>query len=604
MTNVIVTLNDVSKRFAKADTNALSALSATMQTGQFTGVVGPDGAGKTTLLRLLAGLLLPDTGNITIDGKDRFKYTNELTCIISYMPQRFGLYEDLSLQENLNLYAKLQGLDAKQQASQSDKLLALTNLSQFKKRLAGKLSGGMKQKLGIACALLKTPKVLLLDEPSVGVDPISRREIWTLVSEFRAEGMSVIWSTSYLDEAEKCDHVLLLNNGEVIYTGEPHALSEEVKNRTFMLVDIPDKRDFLSELQTNTNMMDGTIQGDKIKIMLKPDITLETFKQSIPDKQITIESVPANFEDGFINRLGGTSGLSKLSETVPQVPELIQDETISVRPEERHPSRRNFVAPQGERRVSKGNVICCNNLTKKFGDFTATDNITLNIQQGEVFGFLGPNGAGKSTTFKMLCGLLKPTSGDIEVLGLNLMESPSEARQRIGYMAQKFSLYDTLSVLQNLQFFSGVYGLRNKIRQDAIDEAIDIFKLHSLLSAKTSSLSLGYKQRLALACAIMHRPAILFLDEPTSGVDPITRREFWGHISALTMKGVTVMVTTHFMEEAEYCDRIALIYRGKMIAQDTPDKLKAMCSTPEKTATLEETFIDLINRYEKSEVPA
>lgn len=572
MTDAIISIDNVSKRFPKVDVNALSELSASMQRGQFTGVVGPDGAGKTTLLRLLAGLLLPDTGSITIDGKDRFEFTNELTSIISYMPQRFGLYEDLSLQENLNLYAKLQGLDAKEQISQSDKLLALTNLSRFKKRLAGKLSGGMKQKLGLACALLKTPKVLLLDEPSVGVDPISRRELWALVSEFRAQGMSVIWSTSYLDEAEKCDHVLLLNNGKVIYTGDPHALSQEVQDRTLVIEDIDDKRGLLNQLEANPNMMDGTIQGDKIKVMLKPGIAIEQFTQSLTDKKVKIEPVQPNFEDGFINRLGGTSGLSKLTETVPEVEKLMQ------------------------------NVICCEGLTKTFGDFTATDNLTLNIKQGEVYGFLGPNGAGKSTTFKMLCGLLKPTKGAIEVLGINLMESPSKARQRIGYMAQKFSLYDTLTVLQNLNFFSGVYGLRKQQREDAINEAIDIFKLQSILGAKTSSLSLGYKQRLALACAIMHRPAILFLDEPTSGVDPITRREFWGHISALTLKGVTVMVTTHFMEEAEYCDRIALIYQGKMIAQDTPDKLKEKCSTGGKVATLEETFIALIDAYEQSEV--
>ena len=572
MTDAIISIDNVSKRFPKADANALNQLSASMQQGQFTGVVGPDGAGKTTLLRLLAGLLLPDTGRIIIAGKDRFEFTNELTSIISYMPQRFGLYEDLSLQENLNLYAQLQGLDAKEQISQSDKLLGLTNLSQFKKRLAGKLSGGMKQKLGLACALLKTPKVLLLDEPSVGVDPISRREIWALVSEFRAQGMSVIWSTSYLDEAEKCDDVLLLNNGQVIYTGEPHALSQEVQDRTLVIQDIDDKRGLLNQLEANPNMMDGTIQGDKIKVMLKPGITIEKFTQSLADKKAKIEPIQPSFEDGFINRLGGTSGLSKLTETVPEIKKMMQ------------------------------NVICCEGLTKKFGDFTATDNITLNIKQGEVFGFLGPNGAGKSTTFKMLCGLLKPTNGAIEVMGINLMESPSKARQRIGYMAQKFSLYDTLTVRQNLDFFSGVYGLRKQQRQDAIEEAIDIFKLQSILGAKTSSLSLGYKQRLALACAIMHRPAILFLDEPTSGVDPITRREFWGHISALTLKGVTVMVTTHFMEEAEYCDRIALIYQGKMIAQDTPDKLKEKCSTDDKVATLEETFIELINVYEQSQV--
>tara|TARA_Y100000815_G_C13339940_1_gene499487 strand:- start:743 stop:2464 length:1722 start_codon:yes stop_codon:yes gene_type:complete len=569
MKESIVQVQGLSKCFPSAPKPALKDINLDIEAGKFTGIVGADGAGKTTLMRLLAGLLLPDAGTITIDSRDRFKDSESLTHDISYMPQRFGLYEDLSLQENLNLYAKLQGLDVNTQKTQSEKLLSLTNLLPFKKRLAGALSGGMKQKLGLACALMKMPKLLLLDEPSVGVDPISRRELWALVAEFIAQGMTVIWSTSYLDEAEKCSRVLLLNEGEVIFHGEPYDLSQEVKDRTFTLSGSSNKRILLSQLEENPLMLDGNIQGDKVHVMLRDEQAINEFKHQITIPNLHIEQVEPKFEDGFINRLGGTSGLSKLSKTVPEISVDIDD------------------------------VICCKQLTKQFGNFKATDNMTLNIKKGEVFGFLGPNGAGKSTTFKMLCGLLKPSSGEIKVMGMDLIQSPSIVRQKIGYMAQKFSLYEALTVLQNLYFFSGVYGLRKKQRENIIHEVIEIFKLESILAYKTASLSLGFKQRLALACAIMHRPAILFLDEPTSGVDPITRREFWGHISALTMKGVTIMVTTHFMEEAEYCDRIALVYRGKMIAQDTPDNLKAQCSTTEYKATLEDTFITLIQNYEQ-----
>jgi ABC-2 type transport system ATP-binding protein len=284
--------------------------------------------------------------------------------------------------------------------------------------------------------------------------------------------------------------------------------------------------------------------------------------------------VPPRFEDGFIDALGGGPG---------------GDSALA--------KRVHHTAGTHEA------VVVAKDLTKKFGNFTATDHVSFEVRRGEIFGLLGPNGAGKSTTFRMMCGLLTPTSGTARVMGIDLKKSPSRARQRLGYMAQKFSLYSNLTVQQNLDFFSGVYGLRGSRRREVVGEMVEIFKLHPFLETTPDTLPLGFKQRLALACAVMHSPDVLFLDEPTSGVDPVTRREFWTHINGLVEKGVTIMVTTHFMDEAEYCDRIALVFRGRVIAAGTPDDLKDQARTPENTdPSMEDAFVGLVQQQSDSNV--
>ncbi|MDE9434663.1 ATP-binding cassette domain-containing protein [Xenorhabdus bovienii] len=568
-----IILNGVEKTFPGLEVPAVSHLNAEIQGGSVTGLVGPDGAGKTTLIRMLAGLLKPDNGNIKIMGLDPIKDSVEVRSELGYMPQKFGLYEDLTVLENLNLYAELRGVLREEHKATFHKLLTFTDLTHFTGRLAGKLSGGMKQKLGLACTLLGSPKVLLLDEPGVGVDPIARQELWQMVHELASDGMLILWSTSYLDEAELCRDVLLLNRGELLYRGQPQKLTQNIVGRSFLL-DVKQgfRRKILQHALTLPQVTDGVIQGRSVRLILKAGVDQSDLLQQIGLPDAKLFDAEPRFEDAFIDLLGGgPSHRSALAEIMPQIPPNPTETVIEAR-----------------------------SLTKKFGDFAATDHVDFQVKRGEIFGLLGPNGAGKSTTFKMMCGLIIPTSGNALVLDMDLKTSSGKARQRLGYMAQKFSLYGNLTVAQNLKFFSGVYGLKGRHQREKMADMVNAFNLEPILHQTTDSLPLGFKQRLALACALMHEPDILFLDEPTSGVDPLTRREFWLHINGMVDKGVTVMVTTHFMDEAEYCDRIGLVFRGKLIAAGTPDELKQLVTTPERpNPSMEETFIDLVVNYDK-----
>ena len=560
----LVRLTNVVKHFGGA-LPAIDAVSGSIKSGEITGLVGPDGAGKTTLIRMMTGLMLPDAGSIEVFGIDTRKSPGAIQGRIGYMPQRFGLYEDLSVRENLELYADLRGLPKPQRPTTFEQLLAFTDLGQFTSRLAGKLSGGMKQKLGLACALLRKPSLLLLDEPGVGVDPISRRDLWKMVQELIHEGIAVVWSTAYLDEAAACDSVLLLNGGKLLFYGPPAELTERTNGRVFKLTGADQSRRLvLAEALERPAVVDGVIQGQAIRLVVAPD-TSPLSGIGGPRAQIT--RTESRFEDAFVDMLGGgPNGRSKLAETA----------RLSAADDARP-------------------VIEARGLTKRFGDFTAAQDIAFSIPRGQIFGLLGPNGAGKSTTFKMLCGLLRPSSGEGRVAGYDLLHNTAEARNHLGYMAQKFSLYGELNVTQNLEFFAGVYGLAGVRKRDRIGLLTEIFDFGPYAAMSARDLPLGLKQRLALACAVIHEPEALFLDEPTSGVDPITRREFWSHINGLVEKGVTVLVTTHFMDEAEYCDRISLIYRGRSIALGSPDLLKAqIASAINPDPTMEDAFVSLI----------
>jgi ABC-2 type transport system ATP-binding protein len=532
----------------------------------------PDGAGKTTLMRLLAALMQPSEGSVRVAGCDIRRDAAEVHRLTGYMPQRFGLYEDLSVMENLRLYADLRGVEKSGRGDTFEKLLHFTDLGRFTRRLAGALSGGMKQKLGLACALMARPRVLLLDEPSVGVDPVSRQDLWAMVQELTGEGMAVVWSTAYLDEAERCDDVLLLDQGQLRFSGQPEELTRRLQGRSFLAGGIDgDRREFLTEALDLGAVRDGVIQGASVRLVLGEHADRAPVDALLAQRRAKLQPVAPRFEDAFIDLLGGGPG-----------------------------GRSPLVAKMDAVPGDRSTMVECRDLTKKFGQFTATDNVNFAVRKGEILGLLGPNGAGKSTTFKMLCGLLKPTAGRAEVVGLDMRKSPGAAKLQLGYMAQKFSLYGQLSVRQNLDFFSGVYGLSGKKRRRRVKEMIRVFELKPYLGVSPDTLPLGFKQRLALACALMHRPPVLFLDEPTSGVDPITRREFWTHITGLVGKGVTVMVTTHFMEEAEYCDRVALVNRGQLIALDTPDRLKAGVACAElPEPTMEQAFIRLIENQNR-----
>ncbi len=572
MTDAIVSINHLTYTFGHDQPPAVDDLTALVYPGEVTGLVGADGAGKTTLIRLIAGLLLPASGSVRVLQFDSVQEAERIHALIGYMPQKFGLYEDLTVIENLRLYADLRGLVGPQRQDTFERLLKFTDLARFTDRLAGALSGGMKQKLGLACALVQKPELLLLDEPSVGVDPISRRELWQMVEELVDEGIGVIWSTAYLDEAEKCGHVLLLHEGKLLFEGPPKELTDRVSGRTFQVQGFEgNRRRLLTKALNADGVIDGVIQGRHLRLVLAQGTEHPSSELFNFGKNATFVPVTPRFEDAFIDILGGgPGGRSELA------------------------SRTSMAEERTEA------VVEAKGLTKNFGSFTAVDNITFSVQRGEIFGFLGPNGAGKSTTFKMLCGLLKPTSGTARVTGLDLQAAPSKARAQIGYMAQKFSLYGNLNVRQNLYFFSGVYGLSGNERADAVRTVVEVFDLEPYLDAHAGELPLGFKQRLALGAAVMHNPPVLFLDEPTSGVDPITRREFWTHINGLIERGVTVMVTTHFMDEAEYCDRVGLIYRGQMIATGSPDDLKDSArQEDQQEPTMEDAFIALIQRYDR-----
>jgi ABC-2 type transport system ATP-binding protein len=561
-----IRLENVVKRFGEEA--ALSGITAAIGSGVVTGLVGPDGAGKTTLIRLLTGLLAPTEGSLEVLGHDTRADPQAVQNDIGYMPQRFGLYEDLTVAENLNLYADLRGLPQAERKPTFERLLSFTALGAFTGRYAGKLSGGMKQKLGLACALIRAPKVLLLDEPSVGVDPISRRELWRMVQDLKGGGIAVIWSTAYLDEAERCDRVLLLSQGRLLFEGPPAELSARVKGRVFQAAGLEgERRKLLAVALDRPGVIDGVIQGRALRIVVKEGGPSEVLRERLGEAfhGAEIEAVTPRFEDAFIDALGGA------------------------------PGGRSALAEGMAAKSADGPVIEARGLTKTFGDFTAARDMTFTIPPGEIFGLLGPNGAGKSTTFKMLCGLLKPTDGEGRVAGFDLRRAAADARGRLGYMAQKFSLYGDLSTAQNLEFFASVYGLAGKRKRSKIDAMIGTFDLSRYLGTNTRDLPLGFKQRLALACAVMHEPDALFLDEPTSGVDPITRREFWTHINGLVGKGVAILVTTHFMDEAEYCDRIALIYRGETVALGSPDELKHRAASEDMPdPSLEDAFIHLV----------
>lgn len=595
MSDVLVHLENLEKSFPKAPRPALAGISAQIRSGLVTGVVGPDGAGKTTLMRLIAGLMQPTVGRVVVDpsglpqnpagdasssklgirdaqepgDKNPVREEVNLREFIGYMPQKFGLYEDLSVRENLDLHADLRGVIGEERKASFKRLLELTDLARFTDRLAGKLSGGMKQKLGLACALLGHPRLLLLDEPGVGVDPISRRELWKMVHELVAQGLTVVWSTAYLEEAELCGEVLLLNQGQLLFAGPPADLTSRVRDRCLQVRNIAgNRRQLLARALRRPEVMDGVIQGHSVRLMLRPGAARPDLATLAAGDQAQSVPVTPRFEDAFIDVLGGgPGGDSVLAEHLNPVP--------------------------GDHHT----VVEAVELTKRFGDFAAADQVSFAVKRGEIFGLLGPNGAGKSTTFRMLCGLLTPTSGSARVMGLDLAHSPSQARQHLGYMAQKFSLYGNLTVRQNLNFFSGAYGLRGTRQKEVVGGMVEVFKLEPFLKVNPDTLPLGFKQRLALACALMHQPDILFLDEPTSGVDPVTRREFWTHINGLVEKGVTIVVTTHFMDEAEYCDRIALVFRGRIIAAGTPDQLKEQVVSPElPDPSMEDAFIELVQR--------
>jgi ABC-2 type transport system ATP-binding protein len=541
---------------------ALDGVSLQADRGTLTALVGPDGAGKTTLIRLACGLMTADKGELNVLDTDVAAHPQQVQSRVGYMPQRFGLYEDLTVQENLNLYADLHGVTGEERKTRYPQLMEMTALEKFKDRLAGRLSGGMQQKLGLACALVRAPDLLVLDEPTVGVDPLSRRELWEIILKLvKQQKLSVLLSTSYLDEAERCEHVVVLNNGKVLSQGKPEEVSKLAAGRVF-LADPPagqKARNLQARLLDDPNVTDAVPEGGQVRLVRKDGAV------SVPG----MVAAPVRFEDGFMVLLRRAVG----------------DRPVSGSMKVDHP-------PAGH----DGEVVVeVHDLVRMFKAFAAVDHVSFEVRRGEIFGLLGPNGAGKTTTFRMLCGLLTVTGGTLKVAGADLRRAGASARQRIGYVAQKFSLYGQLSVAENLGFFASAYGLRGERKRSRIEWALQQFELTALGRLPSGQLPGGFKQRLAMAAALLHEPETLFLDEPTSGADPLARREFWRRITALAEQGVTVIVTTHFMEEAEYCDRVAIMDAGRLLAQGTPAEIRRRArSEPGRKATMEDAFIAIV----------
>lgn len=522
--------------------------------GEAFGLVGPDGAGKTTTIKMLVGLLKPDAGEVHIQGRDIRRHLEAIKPDLGYMSQEFTLYPTLSVAENLRFFARAYLVPEAEEKERTAELLAFSRLGPFRSRYAGRLSGGMKKKLALSCALIHTPKVLFLDEPTTGVDPVSRQDFWLLLYELLAQGVAILVSTPYMDEAERCNRVALMHEGKLLTTDTPRALCKASRSKILDLRGERAREAFFS-LQKTPAFERAELYGQKISVRIgegQQDLSDE-LEHLAKEKHLEVQEVPLLLEERFV--------------------EILEAKGHKKRP----------LPPGGLpfRQRDKGKpCIEVEGLYKYFDDFAAVDGISFKVDQGEVFGFLGPNGAGKSTTISMLIGLLHASKGRMTVSGVDMLKTPEAVKSRIGYMSQIFSLYSDLTVMENIELYAGIYGVTSGTFQEKKRWVLGMTGLERFGRQMTRSLSMGYKQRLALGCALMHDPEIVFLDEPTAGVDPVSRREFFDIIAAMAEKGVTVFVTTHYMDEAERCERIALMYSGKIIAMGTPDMLKAAKEVP------------------------
>jgi len=525
--------------YRKGKTVAVDDLSFTVNSGDIFIFIGPDGAGKSSTFKAVCGVLTYDSGKLLTFGVDpndesSFEPVKER---ISFMPQGLGqnLYKRLSVEENVDFFADLYGVTGEERERRKELLLKTTGLYEFRDRPAGKLSGGMMQKLSLCCILIHRPELLVLDEPTTGVDPVSRREIWRLLYSFNREGQTVLLSTSYLDEAERGTELLLMKNGKKIISGSYENVVK-TESQAFLITS-DDPYAVYQKLWDITNT--PRLKGDTVRVLILPE-KLKDFRELQEKLNFSAQPVEPDLEDLFVEKVG-------LRRVV--IPPVFKPKTE---------------VPES--------AVVVESVVKKFGNFTAVDGVSFSVKRGEIFGLLGPNGAGKTTLIKTILGLYRPTSGRISVAGKPVGK---EVKRLIGYTSQKFSLYHDLTVLENLIYWGNVYGVSPSTVKSLVSQVAPVFELQGFLNRQVAELPLGIKQRVALLSALLHSPPILFLDEPTSGVDPVERDVFWQVIRELSKKfGVTVLITTHYMDEAEYCDRVLLMNRGKAVALGSPRKLK------------------------------
>ena len=489
-----IVVNNICKKYGQV--NALTDVSFSVSKGEVFGLIGPDGAGKTTMFRILATLLLPDSGTASVDGFDVVSQMKEIRRRVGYMPGKFSLYQDLTVRENLEFFATLFGTTVDEGY---DSIRAIySQIERFADRKAGALSGGMKQKLALSCALVHQPSVLFLDEPTTGVDPVSRKELWEMLLTLKERDITIVASTPYLDEVRCCERVAFLDHGQVRGIDTPEVIL------------------------------------DRFKDIFNP----------VPPNRPTPLPLP-----------------------VMEGSEYHQWQQLS--------------APSLTGRAGGESVIEVSHLVKAFGTFHAVDDISFSVRRGEIFGFLGANGAGKTTAMHMLTGLNQPTDGTGTVAGFDIRTQHEQIKKHIGYMSQRFSLYEDLTVRENIRLFGGIYGMGSEEIKVKSEELLHRLQFEDHADDLVGGLPLGWKQKLAFSVSIFHEPSIVFLDEPTGGVDPATRRQFWELIYDAAARGITIFVTTHYMDEAEYCDRISIMVDGKISAIGTPDELKQRLNQPD-----------------------
>ncbi len=527
---------------------AVKGIDLDVQAGEIFGLIGPDGAGKTTTFQILGGVMPQTAGTAEMFGR----HARAARAYVGYLTQAFSLYQDLSVGENLRYMGELRLLPVKEIEARGDRYLRMFDMHRFKERLAGRLSGGMKQKLALACALIAEPKILLLDEPTTGVDPVSRREFWDTLANLSSEGMTIVVATPYLDEAERCHRVALMFEGEIHDRGTPAELRNNLGLER-LEVHADDLRRAEDVLLDTDGLADVQRFGDRLDVMVRDakagEATTRAALAAVNIEPRAMRAMPPTLENSFVALLRKLGGEAR----VPAFP----------------------YAREFRQRGQGAVAIGATDLRKEFGDFHAVKGVNLEVRYGEIYGLLGANGAGKTTTIKMLCGLLEVTGGEVELAGERGAVRSSFVRQRIGYMSQKFSLYDDLTIDENLEFFAGVYQVPRRERAEKKQWVLEFSGLRGRGNMLTSSLPGGWKQRVAFGAAVMHEPSVLFLDEPTSGVDPLARRAFWRMINAFADRGVAVLVTTHYLEEAEQCNRLGLMVAGELVAEGTPTGIKA-----------------------------
>ncbi|MBD2534176.1 ABC transporter ATP-binding protein [Nostoc flagelliforme FACHB-838] len=562
----VIQVKGLSKRYGKLV--AVKGIDFAVQQGEIFGLIGPDGAGKTTTFHILGGVMEASAGNVQILKKP----PRDARLAIGYLTQQFSLYLDLSIDENLHYSAGLREVPEKLFWQRRHKYLRLMSLDKFGDRLAGRLSGGMKQKLALCCALISQPEILLLDEPTAGVDPVSRREFWDVLAAIASEGVTVVVATPYLDEAQRCDRIALMYEGEIQQIGTLSQLRETLglKRLEVRTNHIEAAEQVLHEAISDkqTSIVDVQTFGDRLDVLVKDAAIASTAVQRIFNQQRlqldSIQTADATLENVFVSRLRAAGNDPEFI-PFPRTKIEVKRQKAEL-PLTHNSALRTHYSPI---------AIGANKLRKVFGNFQAVKGVDLEVRYGEIYGLLGANGAGKTTTIKILCGLLEPTSGKISLAGQTQNLRSRDVRQHIGYMSQKFTLYNDLTIIQNLEFYCGVYGVPTRWRRTKIDWVLATCGLVGKENLLTGQLPGGWKQRVAFGASVMHEPKILFLDEPTSGVDPLARRQFWRLINEFARSGTAVLVTTHYLEEAEQCNCMGFMVAGEVVAQGSPSEIKA-----------------------------